>query len=272
MMAHWIHSVSLVLAVATGALLLGSGCQEPPPKEFFDDIAADNVEAVRASLEAHPDWAKASAPDPCRTPALFLAVLEDKAMVEAFLAKGADVNVRNASRATPLYWVCTAHGDTSPFRKEIAELLIAKGADVNARDDWGSSPLLKAVPGCGTSGVQLLIDAGADVKAKNDLDRTPLHEASLDGGVAELLIAHDADIEARDYQGDTPLLYAARIGSVEFATVLLAHGADVNARNSAGQTPLLLAQRTGKQVLIDLLIAHGAEVDARDKKGNLQNH
>ena len=52
---------------------------------------------------------------------------------------------------------------------------------------------------------------------------------------------------------------AAGNGQTEMAELLLAHGADVNAVGDSGVTPLLLAGNAGYKSLVDLLLRHGAE-------------
>ena len=56
--------------------------------------------------------------------------------VKQHLAAGADVNVRDMIRRTPLHYAAN---------KEIAELLIEKGADVKAKDEGGKTPLDVAI-------------------------------------------------------------------------------------------------------------------------------
>jgi len=56
-----------------------------------------------------------------------------------FIAKGADVNVRNESGATPL------HEAARRGYKEIVEFLIEKGAQINAKDEDGMTPLAEAL-------------------------------------------------------------------------------------------------------------------------------
>jgi len=66
----------------------------------------------------------------------------------------------------------------------------------------------------------------------------------------------------RMMRGDTALqmaLYRERPQQREIVEYLVAHGADVNARDSTGQTPLTLAH--GNQELTDFLISKGAHFD-----------
>ena len=61
---------------------------------------------------------------------------------------------------------------------------------------------------------------------------TPLHRAALCNSteIAQLLIAHKADIEARNKYNNTPLHLAALYNSTEIAQLLITHKADIEAR------------------------------------------
>ena len=58
------------------------------------------------------------------------------------------------------------------------------------------------------------------------------------------LIARGADVNARNYKGQTALHCAARAGFVEIVSLLLEHGAEVDLRDRAGHTPLMTALRS----------------------------
>ena len=67
-------------------------------------------------------------------------------------------------------------------------------------------------------------------------------------------------------QGETPLLVAEKL---EVLQALLAHGADVNAQNEDGQTALIhIAQiYDPKGEKTKWLLEHGADVNIRNKEG-----
>lgn len=60
--------------------------------------------------------------------------------------------------------------------------------------------------------------------------------------VAELLLQHNADIEARDKDNRTPLHSATYGKSVEVAKLLLQHGANNEAKDKDNRTPLQVAR------------------------------
>ena len=50
--------------------------------------------------------------------------------------------------------------------------------------------------------------------------------------IVEFLLAHNADINAKDYKGRTAFLKAVRLGENEVVELLLKNNAEVNARNN----------------------------------------
>ena len=75
--------------------------------------------------------------------------------------------------------------------------------------------------------------------------------------IAATLIAHDADIEARDSKGETPLRRAVSCGHPAIVALLLAHSADAQTEDDDGNRPLQSARTPQmRQLLLDL---HDAE-------------
>ena len=79
------------------------------------------------------------------------------------------------------------------------------------------------------------------------------------------LLSGGADVNARDSRRDTPLMYAAAVGSADIMRKLIAAGADVNARNSFDTTAIMWCSDNLEKV--KLLIAKGADVNAVAKPG-----
>jgi ankyrin repeat protein len=59
--------------------------------------------------------------------------------------------------------------------------------------------------------------------------------------VVSALIAAGLQVDARSFEGATPLFYAAQAGHPNVAAILLASGADPEAELPTGATPLLIA-------------------------------
>jgi ankyrin repeat protein len=130
---------------------------------------------------------------------------------------------------------------------ERVQLLLEFGADVLARDALGHPALYHAanaqMPGRAGDGpalVALLIERGAEVNARSGPGRmTALHMAARRGSVdlAGALLAAGAEIEAKDFKGDTPLRRAVNCGQLGMVRLLMAHGADPLSKDARGRTP-----------------------------------
>ena len=110
--------------------------------------------------------------------------------------------------------------------------------------------------------VQELLDKDLDlVSGRDDLSRTALHYAAVYGhrGVAQLLLAKKADVDARDGLGGAPLHVAVVNGNRDAAELLLASKADVNATTDRGPAPLSLALDKDCEEVAELLRFHGGE-------------
>jgi ankyrin repeat protein len=87
------------------------------------------------------------------------------------------------------------------------------------------------------------------------------------------LLAHGADVTARNEEGLNALIAAARIGDVEAVRLLIAHQADVNpppASETAARvmgTPLMNAARGGHLDVVQLLVESGADINAMSDEG-----
>src|SRR5262245_46224024 len=116
--------------------------------------------------------------------------------------------------------------------------------------------------------VRKLLDNGADVNARDAEGNTPLILASFYASpeCLELLIEKGADVNAANKAGATPLIRAAT--DYEKTRLLVAGGANVRVRTTFGNTPLILAaRRAGDSRTVKLLLQRGAKATERNDAG-----
>ncbi|KAK0828845.1 hypothetical protein LTR73_004477 [Friedmanniomyces endolithicus] len=130
----------------------------------------------------------------------------------------------------------------------MCELLLERGAQVDGLDDEGSTALHYA---SASGSCAVLLRGGADVKLKQKHGLTPAHWASHKGHteVLELLLSHDAPVDARAVEGASPLHLAANRGHLAAVRVLLEKGASrgivAEAWDGAEGTPVEMARAKG---------------------------
>jgi ankyrin repeat protein len=146
---------------------------------------------------------------------------------------------------------------------DAVRLLLKSGADVNTAQGDGMTALHWAAERGDAAMAEVLLAAGANVRATTRLGGyTPLHLAAQrgNGRLVAALLAARADPNLATATGATPLMMAAKAGSVESATRLIELGADVNAKESAyGQTALMIAAGLDRADVVRLLLARGAD-------------
>ena len=124
-------------------------------------------------------------------------------------------------------------------RAEIVEALLARGADVKARDERKETALHLAAMAGHAQVAALLLAGKAEIDAKGQDFMTPLLYAAARGhaAVGLLLLAKGAKVTATDRSKETALHFAVSSRSVPLVQALVDHGADPNAANKYGTPP-----------------------------------
>ncbi|MBY0353694.1 ankyrin repeat domain-containing protein [Candidatus Babeliales bacterium] len=126
--------------------------------------------------------------------------------------------------------------------------------DINAVDSSGWTRLHLAASNGNEREVELLIAAGAYVDAQNYAGCTPLLFAAMHGydKIVALLLTK-ADLST--YVGWTPLHTAALNGHLACVQLLVGAGADIHAKDRHDRTPLDCARENGHTKIVELLEA-----------------
>ncbi len=181
-------------------------------------------------------------------------------IVRFLISEGADINSKSKYGWPALHWA------VSTAQKDLVELLIAKGAGIDSTDWGGSTPLHWAVHN-NREYKQRLIDLTAEIKATTTgvnaastespkqigiMQSSKVAEISKD--LVRLLIAKGANVNAKNKDGDTPLIEAAKGAELEVVKLLVASGASINVKNKHDITPLENAARNGRADILELLL------------------
>ena len=125
--------------------------------------------------------------------------------------------------------------------------------------------------------VKILIEAGADMNKKHDtrFQGSAVEETAYNGNEAclKLLIKAGGDVNRVAKSGKTTLMKTVRCGHPKCVSLLIEAGADVNAKDPDGCSAIIFAARKipaypHTQMLLQILIDAGADVNNTDKDGN----
>lgn len=115
-----------------------------------------------------------------------------------------------------------------------------------------------------TMGIHNIDDIFSRIHEKDDYQRTPLHravECEADNKLIKALLKHEADPNAQDDNGNTPLHYAAHNGDIECVELLLAHNANPHITNRYKKNALCdinASKAPHSLALYELLLKHQA--------------
>jgi ankyrin repeat protein len=210
---------------------------DDPVEALTGAIKANDAPLVRQVLARYPVL-KSTLNEPLPsysfdTPAIVAAVQKDnRDMVDALLAAGADINARSK-------WWAGGFGVLDSSSEELTPYLIKRGAyvDIHAAARHGMFERVK----------ELVEGDRALVHARGGDGQTPLHFASS-VEIAAYLLDHGAEIDARDVDHESTAaqyMVGIRPRRAEVARYLVARGA---------QTDILMAAALGDLELVRSLL------------------
>lgn len=200
------------------------------------------------------------------------------------IQKGADVNAIGNDGKRPLHQAVVE-------MEEVARALVKAGADINAQDNDGNTPLMYACMKAKEETVLWLLKTGADYKLQNNQGITA-EDMAIKRGYSRALDLMEADtllqacknnqkrsvqvilkrggidINERDEECCTPLIYACQNNAIEIVKMLLDNGADPNIGNQTNLMPLHFSASMGAIPIINLLVKAGADVNCTDNYGS----
>lgn len=169
--------------------------------------------------------------------------------------------------SSALYWAC-AQGDLGKI-----ESLLRKGADPNLADREGRTPLHSLAKSANAEAVEVLFQSGADPNARNRMGGTPLHDFTYwdtcTSRILAIFVHYNANLDACDGAGWTPLHWAVRHGNIETISNFHRHGAQLEIKSDMGATPLTYALSRHQYGAFQHLLSIGADTLVKSQKGSL---
>jgi ankyrin repeat protein len=263
-------TLGILCAIFCAAPVLAQASRESLASLIESGNRKAALERIRAGVDVN-----AAQPDGTR-PIHWAIYKVDYELLEALIARKANVNVRNEFGSTPI----AEAAELADAR--MVKMLLDAGADPEGADQDGQTALMLAIKAGEPAVVDMLIKAGANVNTSEKFHKqTPLMWAAASpknaGAMVKLLLAKGADVKPRALFTDWPsqitsepraqyrpvggltaLLYAARDGCYDCVEALLSAGADVNMPTPEGVTPLLIALDNDHNDVAKLLLDRGA--------------
>ncbi|CAB3383797.1 Hypothetical predicted protein [Cloeon dipterum] len=172
-----------------------------------------------------------------------------------------DVNAANNCGRTALIDACSRNF------QEAAEFLLKMNADLHMVDKWGHTALFWAVSEKRLNLIQMLFEKGAQVNGCKNLLRYALYDFNI------VRFFHERHPDSmKDKKGNTLLHIAATcyFPQCPFDVLRwLVEGGqiDLEARNNDGETPLLAACKEGRWEVVDFLLNKNADATRKDNEG-----
>ncbi len=186
---------------------------------------------------------------------------------------------------------------------DIVEYLVEKGADLEEKDDKGFTPteyssnddILRFLinhggkiesisatfhyaASCGNLHMvkYLLETMEANIEDRNEVGQTALHHSAYNSheDVAKYLIVQKAKVNAKDFEGRTPLHIASSgvFDNTEVPDLLIKNGSNVNAVDNQGMTALHHASCRGRESIARFIIGKLKHLAAKDNDGMTALH
>jgi len=179
-----------------------------------------------------------------------------------FLMKFVDINGKDENGDNALCYT---------QNKEVAKLLIDSGVRINSRNLQGSTALQRASEYLPMEVFEVLLEYGSDPKIIDDHSRTLLMHASArkieNNTIIDRALGFGINLEAKDINGDTALLYAVVSENIGGIQKLCKYGINIENIGNKGQTPLMYAAEKLKLKSVKELIRQGANVNFKSSNG-----
>ena len=205
-----------------------------------------------------------------QTPLHWASKLGHSDIASCLLDHGVMIDNTNSEGLTPLQ---VALGDSE--RESVARVLVFRKTDLGITTPIGDSPLHLAAKTYWRPGSRLL----EGLRHDEFMSVGPNFEENYNDGFIKFLVDNGASLEARNEEGQIPLLVACTLRMLFNTACILCSGADPNSQNRDGLSPLLVSvldlNDFTSQCQLEigrLLLKYGADPEAQTPEGNRALH
>ncbi len=190
------------------------------------------------------------------------AMRGDKATLLGFIQAGKiDINAPNSFGDTAVMFA------TSENQLKALKILIDEGADLNKQSQSGRTAVILAVSHNRPDALKLLIEAKAnlDLQDAQEHATAAIHAVKKnDINALKLLIEAKANLDLPSYSGESPLMVAATLKTLDALKLLIKAKVNPNHQNASGYTATMKAAAIGNTAVLKLLIEAGADLNLQD--------
>jgi len=220
-------------------------------------IRNDSVDVFNTALNeyADPNYADKD----LQTPLLIASAFGNFEMVKALLDRGAQVQARDKDGYSAAFYAAQEN------RVKILDELINRKAELARKNNFGYTPLILAAAKGHVETVRRLVDAGVDVNATADNGGTAAYWAAIKDHdeVVKILVGAGAV----DPKNNKELVMAARTNDVERATRALQANINIDLKNEDGYTALMYAVNSGSADVAKVILDNRARINLQDRDG-----
>jgi ankyrin repeat protein len=190
---------------------------------------------------------------------LFIAVNnQDIGSIKGLLLKGANINAQDEeNNYTPLMYAVKNN------KIDSLRYLLVRGANPNICAKNNISALHLAAILNRTKALKILLESNADIFAVDKYNKTFYQYINKD--YLSIIIS---DFYETKKNANIALIEFCMLGSVKGAMYALQKGANINAKDDNGDTPLIISTLAGNPEMVTYLLTMGADSSIKNRKGH----